>query len=372
MNELKKIHYITHNFSDFDSETKHMTRNQRAIYLDLRTLYFTTAHKNNGAIADDLALLYFRLDCHSDSDKADLDWLLKDKFKKLGKTYRHSDWDKQIKDIRFAMRNGGNAGERSNGKSNDRNGGGVRSSNTKSNADGNASNTPCNVTSTDDIYQPTTMVMTGAERTEKSRKLKALKSKGVQVDRSMSLDVVRELYDSIFHACDTAHDDGCNVTDNPCNADGNAGNAQIRENNHNPLNHNPLNHESATKTPPTSHAHTHTRFHQKSPISQWQVPTVAVVNERLRQEKHAPISEQALSAHVIKFKNYYANREVQGNYLATEQVRMDKLVAWIIREKPTFAPTSEITSNGGHDGSYADYIAKMQAENKAYSESIRR
>lgn len=99
---------------------------------------------------------------------------------------------------------------------------------------------------------------------------------------------------------------------------------------------------------------------------------MAVVNERLRQEKHAPISEQALSAHVIKFKNYYTSREVQGNYLATEQVRMDKLVAWIIREKPTFAPTSEITSNGGHDGSYADYIAKMQAENKAYNESIRR
>lgn len=44
-NVPKKIHYMTHNFSDFDSDTKHMTRNQRAIYLDLRTLYFTTAHK---------------------------------------------------------------------------------------------------------------------------------------------------------------------------------------------------------------------------------------------------------------------------------------------------------------------------------------
>ncbi|MDI4498754.1 DUF1376 domain-containing protein [Moraxella nonliquefaciens] len=347
MNELKKIHYMTHNFSDFDSETKHMTRNQRAIYLDLRTLYFTTAHKNNGAIGDDLALLYFRLDCHSDSDKADVDWLLKDKFKKIGRTYRHADWDKQIKDIRFAMRHASNADTKSNTKSND-----DRNTHIYDNTGG--------------------FVMTGAERTEKSRKLKALKNKGVQADKSMSLNVVRELYDSIFHACDTAHDDGCNVTDNPCNVDGNASNAQIRENNHNPLNHNPLNHESATKTPQTSHAHTHTRFYQKLPINQWQVPTVAVVNERLRQEKHAPISEQALSAHVIKFKNYYTSREVQGNYLATEQVRMDKLVAWIIREKPTFAPTSEITSNGGHDGSYADYIAKMQAENKAYNESIRR
>lgn len=146
-----KIYYITHNFSDFDSETKHMTRNQRAIYLDLRTLYFTTADKNNGSIDDDFDMLCYRLSCHSDDDKVDLRKVLTDKFKMIGKRYRHSDWDAQIKNIRATM--GLTDTKKSNAKGSHGNGG-----NGKCNADGNASNAPCNVTSTDDIYQPTTMI----------------------------------------------------------------------------------------------------------------------------------------------------------------------------------------------------------------------
>lgn len=353
MNELKKIHYMTHNFSDFDSETKHMTRNQRAIYLDLRTLYFTTAHKNNGAIADDLALLYFRLDCHSDSDKADLDWLLKDKFKKLGKTYRHSDWDKQIKDIRFAMRNGGNAGERSNGKSNDRNGGGVTPSNGRCNADGNAN-----------IYDNTGgFVMTGAERTEKSRKLKALKKKGIQADKSMTLDDIRGLYDTHFNPCNA----GSNATDNtPYNADGNeacnASNAQNAENN--PLNHNPLpitqelqeNNECVNSK--TLHAPTHTNFShfskKLSSIENWQAPSVDVINQLLGQVGFRALSQDEYGQMFTKFKNYNVSREMQGSFLATEQVRIDKLVDWIKREKPIFNTPMPAESTDDDFGVWTD------------------
>lgn len=337
MNELKKIHYMTHNFSDFDSETKHMTRNQRAIYLDLRTLYFTTAHKNNGAIGDDLPLLYFRLDCHSESDKADLAWLLKDKFKKLGKTYRHNDWDKQIKDIRFAMRNGGNTDTKSNAKSNSSNGNGVTPSNIKSNDDRNAN-----------IYDNTGgYVMTGAERTEKSRKVKSLKNKGVQADKSMTLDEIRTLFDTHFNPCNA----NSNTTDvMPCNADSNevcnASNAQNAENN--PLSHNPfpitqeLQEKNECVNSETLHAPTHTNFSQKlKTIGEWQAPSVDIINGLLSGTGFGrTLSQDEYGQIFTKFKNYNVSRELQGNFLATEQVRIDKLVDWIKREKPIFnAPT---------------------------------
>lgn len=352
MNELKKIHYMTHNFSDFDSETKHMTRNQRAIYLDLRTLYFTTAHKNNGSLTDDLPLLYFRLDCHSESDKADLAWLLKDKFKKLGKTYRHNDWDKQIKDIRFAMRNGSNAGERSNAKSNSSNGSGVTPSNSKSNNDRNAN-----------IYDNTGgFVMTGAERTEKSRKLKALKNKGVQADKSMSLDEIRTLFDTHFNPCNA----GSNATDvmscnDDCNAGSNASNAQNAENN--PLNHNPLpitqelQEKNECVNSETLHTRTHTNFSKNlKTIGEWQAPSVDIINGLLSGAGFGrTLSQDEYGQIFTKFKNYNVSRELQGAFLATEQVRIDKLVDWIKREKPVFNAVAPTT---------ADNISEIYAQPK--------
>ncbi len=328
-NEPKKIHYMTHNFSDWDSDTKHMTRNQRAIYLDLRTLYFTTAHKNNGSLSDDLPLLYFRLACHSDIDKADLDWLLKDKFKKIGKTYRHRQWDKQVKDIHFTMRN---AGENRNAKGNGGNSVGV----TLSNADSNVK-----------IYDNTNgFVMTGAERTEKSRKLKALKNQGVQADKFMSLDKIRTLFDAYIKHSNTTP---ATPSNDECNADGNGSNTQIRENNHNPLsiNQNIKNHECVNSE--TLHAHTSFSKNLKlKSIKDWQAPSVDMVNQFLAKAGFdRQLSHDEFTTIFDKFINYNVSRELQGNFLATEQVRMDKLIDWIKREKPSYhtatTPASEIS-----------------------------
>lgn len=362
----KKIHYMTHNFSDFDSDTKHMTRNQRAIYLDLRTLYFTTAHKNNGSLTDDWELLCFRLDCHSDADRADLAWLLRDKFKKSGKTYRHKEWDKQIKDIRFTMRN---AGANRNAKSNGSNGNGVTPCNAKSNAGSNAGSNASIYDNTDGY------VMTGAERTEKSRKLKALKNKGVQVDKSMSLDDIRTLFATHFDPCNA---DGNATDDTPCNAECNeacnAGNAQIRENNHNPL---PITQELKNiecVNNETLHAHAHTNFsHNLKSIKTWQAPSLDSVNALLRRAGFGRVlGKDEYGQMFAKFQNYNVSRELQGSFLATEQVRIDKLIDWIKREKPVFAvPSSEIGTPASSDN-YADHIARIVAENDAYNEQMRR
>lgn len=42
------IHYINHNFTDWDSQTKHMSRVEKSIFLDLRSMYFANASKANG------------------------------------------------------------------------------------------------------------------------------------------------------------------------------------------------------------------------------------------------------------------------------------------------------------------------------------
>lgn len=95
-----KIHYINHHFAEWDSQTKHMNRLEKSIYLDLRTLYFANATKDNGKInSDDKELLYYRLACHTAEEKQAVERILKDKFKKIGNAYRHKEWDKQISNI---------------------------------------------------------------------------------------------------------------------------------------------------------------------------------------------------------------------------------------------------------------------------------
>lgn len=129
------------------------------------------------------------------------------------------------------------------------------------------------------------------------------------------------------------------------------------------------NHESVGATAPT-----HTAKNSKSEtIKLWQAPKLDVINQRLKSDGFGEaISQDDLARHLNKFCNYYANREQQGNFLATEEVRMDKFIAWIMREKPVFAaPSSEIGTPAGGD-SYSDHLARIVAENRAFNEQMRR
>lgn len=347
--EPKDIVYIEHYFNDWEADTKNLTLTQEGIYSRLRTLYFANAEKNNGKIANDFELLCFRIGCHSDDERADLALVLKDKFKIINKSYRHSDWDKQIKNIRFKIGKTSNAGESRNAKSNSSNGSGVTPSNTKSNTNNDWYNDGSNA----HIYDNTGgYVMTGAERTEKSRKLKTLINQGVQADKSMSLDEIRVLYDTHFNKnhsdCNATPaptgKETCNENLNECNADGNASNAQIRENQ--PI---PNNQESKTNECVNSqalHARTHTNFSKNlKSIGGWQQPELATVNFLLQESGFGRSLEQGEYTQMFtKFVNYNVSRELQGSFLATEQVRIDKLIDWIKREKPAFS-TPTPTSN---------------------------
>lgn len=334
--ELKDIVYIDHYFNDWEADTKNLSFAQEGIYSRLRTLYFANAEKNNGKIANDFELLCFRIGCHTDDERADLAWVLKDKFKMINKSYRHKMWDKHIKNIRFKIGKDSNTGENRNAKSNSGNGGGVTLSNGKSNDDRNTN-----------IYDNTGgFVMTGAERTEKSRKLKTLIKQGVNADKSMSLDEIRVLYDTHFNKnhspCNATPAPSCNENLDDCNADGNASNAQIRENKSLPNNQESKANECVNQA---LHTRTHTNFSKNAKsIGDWQQPTLANINHLLSQNGFGRALEQGEYTQMFtKFVNYNVSRELQGVFLATEQVRIDKLIDWIKREKPVFnavAPTT--------------------------------
>lgn len=335
----KDIVYIDHYFADWNSDTKHMTPTQEGLYARLRSLYFCHAGKHNGSLTDDFQLLCFRVGATNSSEQADLALVLKDKFKKIGKTYRHAKWDKYISNIRFKMRKNGNANDNTSNAP-------CNASNDGCNADGNVTD------NTADYHNVTHDIMTGAERTEKSRKLKALINQGVQADKSMNLDTIRTLYDTHFRAsnadgntgCHVADGTPCNASNDECNADGNVRNAQ------NPQNKSiPNTQESKQKnvcvTSQALHAPTHTNFSKNlKSIANWQMPSVDIINALLdKADFGRTLSPSELTAIFERFVNYNVSRELQGNFLATEQVRTDKLIDWIKREKPIFASHTPAT-----------------------------
>lgn len=92
------MHYTNHNFTSHDFETKYMSRIEKTIYLDLRSIYLSDEKPIDGS---DMELLERRLSVIDDAEKQALAFVLKDKFNKTGKLFKHAEWDKIIKDYKF-------------------------------------------------------------------------------------------------------------------------------------------------------------------------------------------------------------------------------------------------------------------------------
>lgn len=221
------IHYINHNFADWDSQTKHMTRIEKSIFLDLRTMYFGNAKKSNGNIdGNDFDLLCYRLSCKTDEEITALKTLLKDKFIKVGKVYRNADWDRQIKNLEWWYQKQGNVGNESGNVGNV---GGNESGNAMSNAE-----------------------RTAKAKAERKNIVNALSNIGIEFDKNAPIATLRallaanqsnvEVTETVTHGNGNGNADG-NVGNADGNESGNVGNAEIRANNHKPItnNHKPIN-----------------------------------------------------------------------------------------------------------------------------------
>lgn len=212
------IHYINHNFTDWDSQTKHMSRIEKSIFLDLRTMYFGNAKKSNGNIdGSDFDLLCYRLSCKTEEEITALKLLLKDQFTKVGKVYRNADWDRQIKNLDWWYQNNGNTGNEIG------NGG-----NAQGNESGNA--------------------MSNAERQAKAKQerkniVAALSSINIEFDKKAPIATLRALFSNNFGNGEIASvvtqiAEHGNTGNESGNEIGNGGNAEIRANNHKPITNN--------------------------------------------------------------------------------------------------------------------------------------
>lgn len=339
-----EILYIPHFFYEWDSETKKMSRIERDIFLDLRTMYFGNATANNGKIdAKDKELLCYQLGCNTDEEKQSLERLLQAKFKKVGNTYRHAKWDKQIKNIKWAMKNSkhGNAG------------------NEQGNDDSNA--------------------MSNAERqkklkAERKKLLADLQSIGIVVDKDVAMATLRETHAKYFSDMDNGLNNENNNTNGNAgneqsNDDGNESNDQKRANNQHQDNNYYQQQESVQKSENSIKPHTLATFENltnektsqltngfaddeiltiannftmsainSKSIKYWQAPSFESMQELLTQEKYIGLfNQESYNLCVTKFKNYWANLEIQGKPLITQELRVQKLIDWIKRERPNQA-----------------------------------
>lgn len=313
---MTTIHYINHNFSDWDSQTKHMSRLERSIYLDLRTLYFSNASVNNGKIdVSDFELLCYRLSCRTEEEISALKLLLKDKFKKNGNSYRHADWDRQIKAIQWEIKKG-NTG----------------------NTIGNDGNTLGN-----DLGN-TGKPLSNAERTakakaERKKLLSDLSSVGVETPVNTPIAELRALHERHF-ANAVGNDDG-NTIGNDGNATGNTlgndGNAQKPPNNHKPLTNNQ-----------DINTHTNARekiFEKIGDLMAWQAPPIEEMqSELIRSGINRTLSQAQYDTAIGDFKAYYEQQAQLGKPLNTDAIRKSKLRQWLAREKPPAAPTKPPSS----------------------------
>ncbi|OLF40806.1 DUF1376 domain-containing protein [Psychrobacter sp. Rd 27.2] len=362
------MHFVNHNFTDHDFETKHMSRIEKTIYLDLRSLYLSEEKPIDGS---DMELLQRRLSVISDDEKQALAFVLKDKFKKAGKYYKRAAWDKILKDYKWGNKNKGNA-----------NGNATRNGVTIDVTQGvTPSNDGCNVTCNDNDTP-----MTPAERVRKSRQdkrnmINALTNIGVSVDKGIGAAALRELHakhiDAIkqCHASNVTNDVTQTVTpsNDDCNA-GNAKNAAITKN-HKPLtnNHKPVsesahtntgeavvenfnhgsvanstdnNQSSANQPAPVAPAHPTQSTANQQPttaelirsqhadsIENWEAPTIDQMRgELFKAGKMIKLTDDQYQFEISAFKAHYAEQALKGNPLTTESYRKVKLVKWMIRE----------------------------------------
>lgn len=361
------MHFVNHNFTDIDFETKHMSRVEKTIYFDLRSLYLSEEKPIDGS---DMDLLQRRLSVKDEDEKAALAFVLKDKFNKAGKYYKRAAWDKILKDYKWGNKNKGNTS-----------GNATRNAVTFDVTQGvTLSNDGCNVTCNDDDTP-----MTAAERTRKSRQdrkimIDSLTNIGVKVDKSIKAADLRELYAT--HADTITSNVTTDVTDTVTlsNDDGNASNAKNTAitSNHKPLtiNHKPVsesdthtntntgevivdkfNHGSVdnsfadsqyseTQPVPVELSQT-TQLSANQPatkadmirdqraddIENWEAPSFKEMQDLLLMAgKQMKFTGTQYTMHVEDFKAHYAEQALLGKPLATESNRKAKLRKWLAGE----------------------------------------
>ncbi|MGP5174377.1 DUF1376 domain-containing protein [Psychrobacter immobilis] len=312
------MHYVTHNFGEWELETRHMERIGKSIYLDMRANYL----KDGKPFTSDVDLLAHRLSCNSDEERKTLEMILKDKFKldKRTKTYKHTTWETILKNYR--ARNWQNS--TSNTKSSD---------NVTTDNNDTTSNTP----------------LTAAQRKAKSRSnekelRRQLSSVGVEHKGVKGMSKLKKLYAQHLGDIKLSNNEVA-MSHTGCHEIGTQKEA---------IN---SNQETKTKNQGTIERETHTQnidrenssisadsYTQLSTnegdlamkhidIESWTAPSIDIMRNRLLQEDlKLDMTEKKYALELENFRAYYSEKAKHGKPLTSDSLRITRWHQWLKRE----------------------------------------
>ncbi|WP_268992921.1 DUF1376 domain-containing protein [Psychrobacter sp. I-STPA10] len=339
------MHSVYHNLRDWDYETKYMTRIEKTIFFDLYSMYLLNEKPIDGS---DMSLLERRLSCSSEDEKKALAFVLKDKFKKVGKYFKRSSWDKILKDYKWGNRDKGNT-----------------NSNNAGNESNDSRNEPSNESDANynELYNDNTP-MSNAERQRKFRQerqqlIDDLNSVGVDIDSAIGITELRSLHEQ--HITTTSN----NVT--PSNESNDSRNEPSNESNGKndaiTINRKPrtVNQEPSVKdshtqnarekkiTEPVENLETQTnsqptdtpaqitkaeqiREQHSNDIKHWSPPSVDTMRgELMRAGVMMQLTDDQYAVHVGDFKAHYAEQAHLGKPIISDDNRKCKLRQWLQR-----------------------------------------
>lgn len=311
------MHYVMHNFGDWEIETKHMTRVQKSVYLDMRTNYL----KDGKPFTSDIELLEHRLSCRSDDERQALELILKDKFKldKRSKIYKHPNWDRILKNYR--ARHWDDDSRNLNG------------TDVTTELDNVADNTP----------------LTCAQRKAKSRvkeqeMRRLLTEAGVDHKGVKGMKELKKLYDqhlydaklscnevAVSHTeCHTISTQKEAINSNPEPETNNQGTIEREAHTQNSDSHYSSMSANSYTCLSTNEGDLATK---DMGIENWTPPSIDIMRERLLQEDlKLDMTEKKYVLELENFKAYYTDKARQGKPLTTGNLRITRWHQWLKRE----------------------------------------
>lgn len=375
--EFGVMHMIMHKFGDWEIETRYMSRIEKSLYFDMRTIYLKTGE----SLTSDIDMLSRRLSCQTNSEKRALEFLLKDKFTldKRTKRYKHPEWEVILKNYKFKNPNKD-----------------VTNYISKNNSltDGVTSKKPS----------------TAAERQAKLREegkviREHLSSIGIDSKKVKSITELRKLYDehkSIVELTSTNNNVTSDVTDghNECHAivtqkeaitsnheqgTGTVNQQPIeKERDAQHLPEAPFELEMVNEIPLAADCEIQRiqaqssqvekiQYQQLGSIENWQAPELHIILEKLNRNGNViSMTDEQFEIHVEEFKVYYHAQESMGKSLITEHLRIMKLHHWIERAFSSQSRTNvnkDYSSSNNSDYPYSTSEKSVYHASHTHSES---
>lgn len=324
------MHYVNHNFGDWQLETRHMTRIEKDIYLDMRTNYL----KDGKPFTSDVDLLAHRLSCNSDDERKALAIILKDKFKldKRTKSYKHTVWETILKNYRA----------------------------------GNWRNSISDVISSDNVTNNNSTVTSNTPLTEAQRKAKSrdaeklmrqqLSEIGIDSKGAKGMIELRKLFDTHQHKIKSNYTDIAT-----CHSESHAivtqKEAITRKHKQENKNQKPFEREAHSQGSSVIYSDVQTDLveqtdtnhdlstHSYGGIEEWEAPIKSVMQDVLSLiSVKLEITDNEYDLHVEDFKIYYAEEAQKGKPLESEGIRKLRLRQWLQRVVDGQRTTKEHTS----------------------------